>query len=99
MHQKVMRGKLDIPQARNTFHHCLGNGKVLDSGYDVSTANTIALLWKISYNPDANARRLIAAEYWAKQFGVQPYPRDFISGCILRKISRFLALLLNPRNI
>lgn len=32
MHQKVTRGKFDIPEARNTFHHCLGNGKVLDSG-------------------------------------------------------------------
>lgn len=58
-----MCGKSDIPQARNTFHHYSGNGKVLDSGYDVSTANTTALLWKFPYIPGANARRLIAAEY------------------------------------
>lgn len=55
--------KSDILQARNTFHHYLGNGKMLDSGYDVSTANTIALLWKCSYTLDANARRLIAPEH------------------------------------
>lgn len=61
--KKILCGKSDIPQARNTFHHYLCNGKVLDSGYDVSTANTTALLWKFSYIPGANARRLIEAEY------------------------------------
>lgn len=58
-----MCGKSDMPQARNTFHHYLGNGKMLDSGYDVSTANKIALLWKCSYTHNANARRLLAADH------------------------------------
>jgi len=58
-----MCGKSDVLQARNIFHHYLGNSKMLYFGYDVLTANTIALLWKCSDTLDTNARRLIAAEH------------------------------------
>lgn len=90
-----MCGKSDMPQARNTFHHYLGNGKMLDSGYDVSTANTIALLWKCSYTTMQMLEGSLQLITEQSNFGVQPYPKDLIFGCRLRKISTFLALLLS----
>lgn len=55
--------KSDIPQLRNTFHHYLCNSRMLDSDYEVSTANPLALLWKSSYTHHVNAGRLIAAQH------------------------------------